>query len=537
MKSQANSNFLCTTTGFLVLFALIGYQTSPAQYQNVRISLPASSDPEEVSIAVNPANPLNLAAGANINYYYYSTNGGLNWTQGTLSSTYGVWGDPCVTYDAGGNLYFVHLSNPPAPGYWIDRIVVQKSTNNGVSWNSGAGIGFNPPRANQDKAWLAADMTNSIYRNNLYLLWTQFDYYGSTSPSDSSRILFSRSSDAGITWSTPLRVSERAGDCIDEDNTVEGAVPAVGPNGEVYTAWSGPLGILFSKSTDGGVTFGHNTFVSSQPGGWDFMIPGISRANGLPITACDVSNSPSRGTIYVNWSDQRNGLSNTDVFLSKSTDGGSTWSPARKVNNDFTTAQQFFCWMTIDQVTGFVYVVFYDRRNYTTSSTDIYVARSTDGGETFSNFKVNQSSFTPTSSIFFGDYTNIAAYNGRVYPIWMRLDGSALSVWTAIVNDTLTVGVPSEEGHASSFALYQNYPNPFNPSTMIRYNVSSGTHVTLKVFDLIGREVSTLVDREVEPGEYTAVFSASEIKLASGTYFYRMTAGEFMQTKKFLLLQ
>jgi len=522
----------------VVLLSLLCSETALTQYQNVRVSAVGSNTPEEVSIAINPTNPSNLAAGANIDYYYYSTNGGLNWTQGRLtSSLYGVYGDPCLVYDALGNLFFGHLSNPPSPGYWIDRIVVQKSTNGGINWTVGASIGFSPPRKNQDKEWLVADMTNSPYRNNLYVAWTEFDYYGSAASTDSSRILSSRSTDAGTTWSTPVRVSERAGDCIDEDNTVEGAVPAVGPNGEVYTSWSGPLGILFDKSTDGGVTWGRDVFVSDQPGGWDFMIPGIYRCNGMPITVCDVSNSPYRGTIYINWSDQRNGTSNTDVFLSKSTDGGTTWSPAQMVNNDLTAAQQFFSWMALDQVTGYVYVVFYDRRGTQSNATDVYLARSTDGGATFSNFKVSQSSFTPSSTVFFGDYTGIAAYHRKICPIWMRLDGSALSVWTAIVNDSTAVSVPEGVGYASSFALQQSYPNPFNPSTMIRFDVASREHVTLKVFDALGREITTLVDRIVEPGEHTVVFSAWDYQLSSGTYFYRMTAGHFVQTRKFVLLE
>jgi hypothetical protein len=533
---QKTRRFLLVLVLMVLLLPILAL-TTLAQYQNIRVSTPGSTDPEEVSIAVNPANPLNLAAGANIRYYYYSTNGGQNWTQGTLSSTYGVWGDPCLVYDALGNLYYGHLSNPPSPGYWIDRIVVQKSTNGGVNWNAGAGIGFSPPQKNQDKEWLIADMTNSPYRGNLYVSWTEFDLYGSSSPADSSRILFSRSTDTGLTWSTPVRVGDRAGDCIDEDNTVEGAVPAVGPNGEVYTAWSGPLGIMFDKSTDGGVTWGRDVFVSDQPGGWDFMIPGIYRCNGMPITVCDVSNSPYRGTIYVNWSDQRNGLGNTDVFVSKSTDGGATWSPAHMVNDDLTTTQQFFTWMTIDQTTGYLYAVFYDRRATQTNSTDVYVARSTDGGETFTNFNVSQSSFTPTSSVFFGDYTCIAAYNRMIYPIWMRLDGSALSVWTAIINDSMTVSVPQGGGYASSFALYQNYPNPFNPSTMIRFNVSLREHVTLRVFDVLGREIATLLDGIVDPGEHTTIFSAWDYQLASGTYYYRMMAGGFAQTRRFVLLQ
>ncbi len=417
-------------------------------FPNVRVSLPGYTDPEEVSITINPTDPLNLAAGANIRYYYYSTNGGLNWSQGQLSSTYGVWGDPCLVFDALGNLYFGHLSNPPSPGYWIDRIVVQRSTNGGAAWNSGVGIGFSPPRKNQDKEWLAADMTNSPYRHYIYAAWTEFDAYGSTSTADSTRILFSRSTDSGLSWSTPVRVSDHGGDCIDADNTVEGAVPAVGPNGEVYTSWSGPLGIMFDKSTDGGATFGADVYVTSQPGGWDFGVPGIYRCNGMPVTACDVSTSAYRGNVYILWSDQRNGLGDTDVFFIKSTDGGATWGPVKRVNDDLTATQQFFPWMTIDQTTGYIYAVFYDRRNTVGNATEVWMARSTDGGETFTNFRVSESSFTPNSAVFFGDYTNIAASDGKVYPIWMRLDGNALSVWLALVTDSasITRQYPVERG-------------------------------------------------------------------------------------------
>lgn len=422
----------------LIVLLMLAHQAE-AQYPNIRVSSPGSSDPEEVCIAINPTNPLILAAGANIRYFYRSTDGGWNWMQSTLSSNLGVWGDPVVMFDGNGHLYYGHLSNPPSPGYWIDRIVVQKSTDGGVTWNNGTGIGFSPPRRNQDKEWLATDMTDSPYRNNIYMAWTEFDSYDSSNPADSSRILFSRTTDGGIVWSTPVRISDAGGNCIDSDSTVEGAVPAVGPEGEVYVAWAGPQGIMFDKSTDGGVTFGSDIFVTSQPGGWDFNVPGIYRCNGLPITACDVSSSPYRGHIYINWSDQRNGITDTDVYLIKSTNGGETWSPVKRVNNDITVAQQFFNWMTIDQTTGFLYVVFYDRRETAGNATDVYVARSTNGGETFTNFKVSQSSFTPSSFVFFGDYTGIAAADRKVYPIWMRMDGTALSVWTALITDSLNV--------------------------------------------------------------------------------------------------
>ena len=71
-----------------------------------------------------------------------------------------------------------------------------------------------------------------------------------------------------------------------------------------------------------------------MPTGWDYSIPGIDRCNGLPILDCDISGGAYNGTLYVNWTDQRNGANDTDVWLKKSTDGGNTWSNIIRVNDD-----------------------------------------------------------------------------------------------------------------------------------------------------------------------------------------------------------
>ncbi len=511
------------------LFMLLTTSIFP-QYQNYRVSSPASTDPEEVTIAINTKNPNQLAAGANLRYSYSSSNGGTVWTQSNMTSSFGVWGDPCLIYDGLGNLFYAHLSNSPSPGYWIDRIVVQKSTDNGTTWNQGAGIGFNSPK-NQDKEWLAVDLQDTPYKNFLYVTWTEFDNYGSSNSLDSSRILFSRSTDHGTTWSNPVRVSDKGGNCVDEDLTVEGAVPTVGPNGEIYTAWSGPLGIMFDKSNNGGLTWGNDVFVSSQPGGWDFNVSGIYRCNGLPITVCDTSRTFTRGNIYVLWGDQRFGTDNSDVFISKSTNGGSTWSPAFKINNDNTTRHQFFPWLTIDQTTGHLFVIFYDRRNTTGLATDVYVAKSVDGGESFENFKVSQSSFTPTASIFFGDYTNIAAFNRKVYPIWMRLDGSALSVWNAIVDDTSAI-VPVE---LTNFTY-------FNDDGKIKLIWETSSETNNKGFEVERSQKSNVKSQKwlnigFVDGNGTTTekqfYSFVDVPIQKGIYWYRIKQIDFDGTSKY----
>jgi hypothetical protein len=515
-----------------VIFCLLISLQSRAQYPNILIT--STGSPNEPAICMNPKNPNQIVAGSNLNFYFYSTNGGYNWTRATLTSTYSVWGDPAIAVDTNGHFYYGHLTNPSG-SYFIDRIVVQKSTNGGVNWNNGAFAGYIPPKQ-QDKEWLCVDRRN----NHIYMTWTQFDRYGSSASTDSTVILFSKSTDAGESWSNVLRINKKAGDCVDEDNTVEGAVPCTGPNGEIYTSWSGPLGLVFDKSLDGGTTWLPNDkFVTDQPGGWDYAIPGIYRANGLPVTACDVSNGPYRGNIYINWTDQRNGTLDTDVWMIKSTDGGNTWGTVKRVNDDPPGKQQFFTWMTIDQVTGHLYFVFYDRRNYTGNQTDVYMAKSTDGGETFTNFKVSESPFTPSSSTFFGDYTNITAHAGIVRPIWARLSGS-MSIYTAIV-DFPTGIVKINTQAPETFRLYENYPNPFNPTTKIKIGIPAKfdkSKVTLHIFDMSGREVNTLVDSILESGTYEVLWDATG--LPSGVYYCKMTAGrsgEIRETIKMLLVK
>jgi hypothetical protein len=87
----------------------------------------------------------------------------------------------------------------------------------------------------------------------------------------------------------------------------------------------------------------------------------------------------------------------------------------------------------------------------------------------------------------------------------------------------------------NEFNLFTNYPNPFNPSTKIKFNVPKTTKVNLNIYDVIGRQVKTLVNEIKKPGSYEVVFEASD--LASGVYFYTLNAGSFFQSKKMLLLK
>ncbi len=106
---------------------------------------------------------------------------------------------------------------------------------------------------------------------------------------------------------------------------------------------------------------------------------------------------------------------------------------------------------------------------------------------------------------------------------------------TEIIDDIVSVDEASKIPNA--FTLYQNYPNPFNPTTSIQYSVSSTQFVSLKVYDLLGNEVVTLVNEERPAGEYNIEFTTNYLHLTSGVYFYRLNAGSFVETRKMILLK
>ena len=124
------------------------------------------------------------------------------------------------------------------------------------------------------------------------------------------------------------------------------------------------------------------------------------------------------------------------------------------------------------------------------------------------------------------------------------LNGRALAQ-TAVTLDANTVTQPvtvtdlKNNLEPQEFALNQNYPNPFNPSTKILYTLEKAVHVSLKVYNILGIEVATLVNNHQEAGSYSVQFGTAKSisNLSSGVYFYSLEAGSFISTRKLLLLK
>ena len=149
------------------------------------------------------------------------------------------------------------------------------------------------------------------------------------------------------------------------------------------------------------------------------------------------------------------------------------------------------------------------------------------------------SDYTPSSGAYHS-YTYLQAADGVSTPNWYYIGGNdTVSIYLvrAYVSLVTAVGSETVELLPKGFSLSQNYPNPFNPSTNITYNLADREFVTLKVYDLLGNEVAILVNEEKPAGSYNVPFSMDKLKLSSGTYFYRLQAGNFIETKKMILLK
>jgi hypothetical protein len=537
--------------------------------------------------------------------YSYSTDGGLTWSVSQLTPqiipTCALSSDPAVATDTAGNFYIVTISLNDNTGNgeaWL-----YKSIDGGVTFDSVYHIASSPGTF-EDKEYVTTDFVpTSPYYNNMYVSWTRFG--------SGTDIYLVRSTNQGVTWSSPVLVSSEAG--------VQGSIPAVGPNGEVYVAWYGydfsSENIYFDKSTDGGVTFGTDKVVSPCPNAW------------FPSMAVDLSGGQYNGNIYVTWNDERNG--DGDIFLSVSSDGGNSWSAAKRINDDPVSngREQYWPWVAVAE-NGEIDLIFYDTRNTSNNSIiEAYLARSTDGGENFTNELISTQQSptnTPNSDVRFGDYIGIDAYGGNiVVPVWTdeRAGGVNMDIYTAAINSVPVelIGFSARtsggqnilewqtsteknnrgfeversfdgtrfaargfvEGNGTTtqlhnyiftdegangkvfyrlkqvdfngeykysnvieinstsspdYQLAQNYPNPFNPTTLIPYTLPNDGFVTLKVYDVLGREVKTLINGFQQAGVHTINFDASG--LYSGVYFYKMEAGNnFSSIKKMIVIR
>ncbi len=444
-----------TTISLLVLLIcpLCQAQIPPAPQRRIVTISGANTHGSEPSIAVNRNNPSQVVAVFQPATVAYSTDGGQSFSAADLPPIEGwrAGGDVSLTFDNKGHAYLstLHFDKLGSTSYWAhaagkNGIFVRRSLNGGKTWERDAvavkvydGVGAD--RHMEDMPRIFADaQPYSPYAGNVYVGWIEWQL-------DKSIMLFARSTDGAKTFSQPTRISTHAGLPRDDNGGLVGFVGVVGADGTIYAIWNDGSTITFTQSHDGGKIFTRSRVavnVSPAYFGGAGGVPGVSRVMGFPQIGVDTRQPKQGGTLYVSWSDFRNG--DVDVFCASSKDRGRTWSKPVRVNSDpiHDGIDQFFQWMSVDPVTGDVYVQFYDRRDDPENRrTGFTLARSTDGGNTFVNYAWEEAPFESQQPAFLGDYTWLTVLNSKAYGAW---------------TEATSTEVPSEAGH------------PLRPGTAIK---------------------------------------------------------------------
>lgn len=382
--------------------------TSLAQFQHITID--DSGRPNEPSVALSQSGTIYASSNVDNFYIIQPTDQEYQITKSKVKSKYGMYGDPVLLYQD-STLFFAHLSKTEGKEYgdWFDRIVVQKITNPNTWDEQSYSVGYNNGKM-QDKPWMSAD-NHSTNKGNVYVTWTEFDKYDSEDPNDRSRIRFSKFTSQSDSFSEAITISDTTGNCLDGDETLEGATTAIGTNGEIYAVWAGYDKIYFDYSTDGGKSWHKDKIIASQPEGWDMDMPHIGRANGMPFLVCD----STRNVLYICWADEYDGKA--DVWMKYSKDGGQSWSERIRVNSNRVDKHCYFPNMKINQQTGKVYIAYYNQRHSSTHRFyDVYLSVFNISKNTSPQInRVTQQSIPlPGPHIFYGDYLDLSIANERI---------------------------------------------------------------------------------------------------------------------------
>jgi hypothetical protein len=396
-------------------------------------------DPYDESVVLNSNNSSdwfnNNAGNAFGADAFYTSDTGNTWSGSVEGAGQLNAGDPATAISRNGWWYVGDISYD-----WGQGIAI--SGDQGSTWNyvkvETVPQGGGPDILDKNHLWID-NMPDSPYEGYLYDAWMN----GVTSSANYYNIEITRSTDHGLTWTSPLNISTAA---MAGDHN-QGVNISTGLNGEVYTAWSiydtwpaDENAIGFAKSMDGGVTFTPATRIENNIKG--VRMTGTNknmRVNSFPSMTVDVSQGMYKGNIYLVWPNHGvpgiNTGADIDIYFIRSSDGGNTWSTPLKVNQDPSGAGKthFSPWITCDPESGTLAVIYYDDRNVSTFKVETWVSYSYDAGETWQDVKVSDVAFTPgpipgLAGSYFGDYLGITSRNRQVYPVWTdNRSGRALS--------------------------------------------------------------------------------------------------------------
>lgn len=346
-----------------------------------------------------------------------------------------------------------------------------------------------------------------------------------------------RSTDGGANWTMLNPNGYFDALAVKDNNLFVGSYSGVYLSTDNGASWNSLNNGLSTNIILSLAVSGKNLFAGTGGGGVF-----LSTNNGTSWTS--VSSGLTNSTIWALYVSGNNLFAGTQNGIFLTTNDGSSWTPVdsgltnRTVDAFIACGNSLFAatwgggifvstdngteWKAVNTGLQNRYVI-----SFAVSGTNLFagsavgIFQSTDMGSSWKPVSIGLAQTIVYSLTIYGDNLLAGtAYNG----VWKRPLSEMI---TSIEND--------DRYSPLKFKLEQNYPNPFNPSTKISYNLSKAGHVTLRVYDVLGREVATLVNENQYAGTHVVHFDGSS--LASGVYFYRLQAGDYSAAKKLLLLK
>ena len=419
-------------------------------------------------------------------YYKRSTNAGESWGADLRLTNNTAWSKrPSVT-----------VSNLDVHIVWYDErdgnneIYYKRSTDGGISWGADTRLTNDPSDALYPSVSVSGSVVHVVWEDNR---------------DGSYEIYYKRSSDTGVSLETDTQWTNMNAWTEYPSVTVSGSV--------VHVVWederNGNYEIYYKRSIDDGLSWEIDTRLTNN----------TARSNRPSVTV-------SGSVVLAVWVDERDG--NEEIYFKRSTDGGESWSLDTRLTNNTSFSRK----PSVRASGSTVHVVWYDYRD---GGPEIYYKRSSDAGVSW------ETDTRLTNNIYNSYYSSVAVSGSVVHVVWIdERDWDAEIYYKRNLTGNVTGLENSDLNIPNEFLLLQNYPNPFNPSTKISWQSPVGSWQTLKIYDVLGNEVATLVDEYKPVGEYEVEFDVSQDSspdIASGIYFYQLCAGSFIQTKKMILIK
>ncbi len=445
-------------------------------------------------------------------FFTRSTNGGGSYEDCITIPNDPYWGT--LTVGPGGELY---VGASIGSDFLVAKSTNAQNSGEIVIWDMATVVdldgsitfGGGPnPGGLLGQTLIAVDTSGGPYHSNIYLLCS-VDRNSNPDPAD---VMFVRSTDGGVNWSSPIKINDDPGTSAYQWF----GTMSVAPNGRIDVVWldtrdnsgSNISALYYSNSIDGGATWSPNERLS------DYFDSHIGWPNQQKMGDYFDMFSDINGANLA-WAATFNG--EQDVYYSYITD--TTIVPVELLSFSSSVAANVVTlnWSTATELNNHGFEI--ERSSDKTNLPDGKAIWRTIG------FREGSGTTSEPQQYSYSDKLSDIA-SAKLYYRLKQIDFNGSFEYSDIVEVEIAPSV---------FSLSQNYPNPFNPTTIIKYAMSSKQYTSLKVYDVLGNEVATLVNEEKEAGIYEVEFSATGI--TSGIYFYKLQAGSFVETMKMIIIK